>query len=343
MKILCLIDSVVKPGDRWLWKYLPENDDEVDFVFTNRVRDRFQKWGKLISYYPTYWHLGLRALQKTREKQYDVVVAWEGKNGFPYALLRSMLNQTTPPLVILTFIYRGLVRHFGPLARFGMRSVNHLTVTTPFELTYYPQVLSLKPEMISLCPFPWYDNQWLRPSSEQANTDRFILASGRSYRDYATLAKAVQGLDLKVLLLARKFNLAGMELPSNVQTMDLLPLREYQTLLHQAQFVVLPLMDLPHAAGDSHIVQSMSASKAIIASRTPSPEAYIQSGVNGILVPPHDVKALREAILHLWQSSEEATRMGQAARCQYEENYTFAKVGQRVQGILQKVHNGQIE
>jgi glycosyltransferase involved in cell wall biosynthesis len=87
----------------------------------------------------------------------------------------------------------------------------------------------------------------------------------------------------------------------------------------------------------------MSASKAIIASRTPSPEAYIQSGVNGILVPPHDVKALREAILHLWQSSEEATRMGRAARCQYEENYTFAKVGQRVQGILEKVHNGQIE
>jgi glycosyltransferase involved in cell wall biosynthesis len=123
--------------------------------------------------------------------------------------------------------------------------------------------------------------------------------------------------------------------------MDLLPLRDYQTLLHQAQFVVLPLMDLPHAAGDSHIVQSMSAGKAIIASRTPSPEAYIKPGVSGMLVPPNDVDALREAILRLWQNPDEAAQMGRAARRQYEDNYTFEKVGLRVQEILQKVSNGQ--
>lgn len=337
MKILCLLDSVVKPGDRWLWKYLPSNDDEIDFIFTSGASDRFRKWGKLVSYYPTYWKLGLRALQKTREKKYDAVVAWEGKNGFPYAFLRSTVNQQTPPLIILTFIYRGLIRHFGPLARFGMRSVNHVAVTTPFEVEYYQRVLSLKPSEISLCPFPWYDNKWLRSVNKPADNERFVLASGRSYRDYATLAAAVKDLDINVLLIARKFNLAGVDLPDNVRTMDLLPLREYQTLLHQAQFVVLPLMNRPHAAGDSHIVQSMSAGKAIIASRTPSPEAYICSGINGLLVPPHDPSSLREAILHLWQNPQEATRMGQAARQQYEENYTFEKVAPRVQEILQKV------
>lgn len=339
MRILCLIDSAVRPGERWLWKYLPDNDDEVDFISAVGATDRFQKWGKLLSYYPKYWLMAMRALQKTRRKNYDAVVAWEGKNGFPYALLRSSVRQKTPPLIILTFIYRGVIRHFGSLARFGMRSVDHLTVTTPYELENYRRVFSIDSESISLVPFPWYDNQWMREPSQRTSQERFILASGRSYRDYATLAKAVKDIDVRVLLLARNFNLKGVDLPRNITRMDLLPLKEYQMLLHQSQFVVVPLMDLPFSAGDSHLVQSMSAGKAIIASRTPSPEAYIQSGVNGMLVAPHDVGAMREAIWHLWQHPEEATRMGIAARRRYEERHTFEKVAGQVQEIVQQVCN----
>ena len=341
MKILCLTDFV-KPGDRWLWKYLPSNNDEVDFLFTQGGLDRFPKWGKLIAYYPTYWQLGLRALNQTRRTKYDIVVAWEGKNGFPYAMLRSMAGQKNPPFVILTFIYRGLIRHFGPLARFGMRSVSHITVTTSFEAEYYQQILSLKPETISLCPFPWYDSQWMtRSSNGSGESEKFVLASGRSYRDYATLAKAVAGLDIKVIVIARKFNLAGIELPDNIETMDFMPLRDYHALLHRAQFVVVPLQDLPHSAGDSHIVQSMSAGKAVIATRAPSPETYIEPGVTGRLVSPGDVEEMREAIVYLWQNPQETARMGQAARQRYEENYTFEKVAQRVQDILLKVHHAE--
>ena len=40
MKILCLLDNVVKPGDRWLWKYLPSNTDELDFVVATGAIDR---------------------------------------------------------------------------------------------------------------------------------------------------------------------------------------------------------------------------------------------------------------------------------------------------------------
>lgn len=32
MKLLCLLGGVVKPGDRWLWKYLPSNNNEPDFL-----------------------------------------------------------------------------------------------------------------------------------------------------------------------------------------------------------------------------------------------------------------------------------------------------------------------
>ena len=64
MKILCLLDDEVKPGDRWLWKYLPSNNDEVDFLVATGAVDRFQKWGKLLNYYPAFFRSGFQALNQ---------------------------------------------------------------------------------------------------------------------------------------------------------------------------------------------------------------------------------------------------------------------------------------
>ena len=339
MRILCLIDWPAKAGDRWLWKYLPDNHDEIEFLSASGSVDRFPKWGKLITYYPAYWRMAIRAMLQVRRKHYDAVVAWEGKNGFPYALLRSITGQKEPPLIILTFIYRGLIRHFGPIARFGLRSVSAMSVTTPFEVDYYSHVLEIDGERMEMLPFPWYDNQWAKTAATEPEPQPFILASGRSYRDYATLAEAVRGLDVKVVILARKFNLDGVTLPDNVEVSDLLSLVEYQKLLHRAQFVVVPLQDLPHSAGDSHLAQSMSAGKAIIASRTPSPEAYIEHGVNGLLVPPGDAQSLRDAIQDLSAHPEQIASLGAAARCSFESKHTFERFSAEFYQLLQRVTN----
>src|SRR5688500_3485285 len=166
MKILCLLDSVVKPGDRWLWNYLPSNHDEVDFLVTTGAVDQFQKWGKLLNYYPAFWQTGLRALLKTRRTHYDLVVAWQGKNGFPYAVLRSIVGQTSPPLIILGFSLQGIVSHFLGLVRFGLRSVSRVTVITPVEVESYRRLLSLSPEAICYIPFGWHDTVWRYQTQE---------------------------------------------------------------------------------------------------------------------------------------------------------------------------------
>lgn len=339
MHILCLLDQphVFKPSDRWIWNYLPHASDHVEFLFSSAT-DRFQKWGKLLQYYPSYWKFGLQVLRRTQAANYDLVVAWEGKNGFPYATLRHMVGRKRPPLVILSLNFRGMIRHFGSLARFGMRTVDHTTVLTPFEVTHYQKVLSLPAERISFCPLGWYDLPSAIRANLEAPQEKFILASGRSYRDYATLAKAVAGLDLKLVILARKFNLAGIQLPDNVTVMDLLPPREFRKLLSQAFFVIIPLQALPHAAGDSHLIQAMSAGKAVIATRTPSSETYIKAGETGILTSPANVSEMRESIWHLWTNPQETQQMGQKARQTYEEKYTMEKYAQRIHTLLHRVH-----
>jgi glycosyltransferase involved in cell wall biosynthesis len=85
----------------------------------------------------------------------------------------------------------------------------------------------------------------------------------------------------------------------------------------------------------------MSFGKAIVATRAPSTEAYIQHGVTGLLVEPSDVEGMRQAILRLWQNPDEATRMGKEARRRFEENHTIDKLAQRVHNIALEVYRAQ--
>jgi glycosyltransferase involved in cell wall biosynthesis len=347
MKILFLLDNEVKPGHRWLWKYLPSNTDELDFLVANLTADRFQKWGKLFAYYPAYWWSGLRALLKARRTKYDLVVAWEGKNGFPYAVLRSILGQKHPPLIIVAFNIRGVISHFLGLARFGLRSVSRVVVLTPGEVERYQKLLSLPPEKICYIPHGWYDDmEWYDPEKRQksdalSRAGKFILASGRSFRDYETLARAVEGTDVNVRVSGRKFNLDGIDFPSNMKATGWLDYRELQDYLYESSFYVVPLQPIAFAGGDSSLLHAMSFGKAVVATRAPSTETYIKHGVTGLLVEPGDVEGMRNAVLHLWQNPDDAKRMGKEARRLFEENHTVDKLAQRIYGIALDVYRGQ--
>jgi glycosyltransferase involved in cell wall biosynthesis len=343
MKVLCLIDGEVKPGDRWLWKYLPGNTDQIDFLVTKGVTDRFQKWGKLLSYYPAFLRSGVRALVKTWRTSYDLVLAWEGKNGFPYALLRSLIGQKNPPLIIAAFNIRGIISHFPGLVRFGLRSVSRVIVFTPVEVEAYQKRFGLPASAICYCPHGWYDPmRWYDPATIQrsggiANNEQYVLASGRSYRDYATLARAAEGADVKVKISGRPFNLSGMTFPDNVQATGWLSERTFLDYLYCSNFYVVPLQPINHAGGDSSVLQAMSFGKAVVATRAPSTEAYVQHGETGLLVEPRDVEGMRRAIVHLWQNPAEAEKLGREARRRFEANHTIEKLAERIYGVAREV------
>lgn len=347
MKILCLIDNEIKPGDRWFWNHLPSSNDEVEFLVARGAVDRFQKWGKLVNYYPAYWRFGLQALRKTQKTHYDLVIAWEGKNGFPYAVLRSIFGQKHPPLIILAFNIRGVISHFLSLARFGLRSISKVVVFTPGEVEQYQQLLSLPPEKITYCPHGWYDPlrsydlEKVNKSEALTRSGKFIFASGRSYRDYETLARAIEGTEVNVKVSGRPFNLAGINFPTNMDATGWLAEPEFLDYLNETYFYVVPLQPINHAGGDSSALQAMGFGKAIVATRSPSTETYIRHGETGLLVEPRDVEGMRQAILHLWNNPEEASRMGKAARRLFEQNHTFDKLAQRVYGIALEIHRAQ--
>lgn len=62
------------------------------------------------------------------------------------------------------------------------------------------------------------------------------------------------------------------------------------------------------------IVEAMQAGKAVVATRVDGVPEIIREGVDGILVPPKDVEALSEAMIHLLKDVELRNRLAEEAR-----------------------------
>ena len=134
----------------------------------------------------------------------SIVVAWEGKNGFSYALYRSVFKKHNPKFIILGYIQRGVVAHFPGLTRFALKSVDRIVVFTKQDAKYLEQ-LGIQSDKMSFLPHGDYDVGKATCNLPQPETP-FILSPGRSYRDYATLAKALWNVPITVYINARPFN-----------------------------------------------------------------------------------------------------------------------------------------
>lgn len=335
MKVLCLVDGQVQAPDRWMWNHLSAaaQADAVDFLWAS-PHDRYPKWGKLLAYYPAYWGLALRAERLCRHNAYDLVVAWETKCGFPLAGLRALRGRLKPGLLTFAFAYKGLGLNAVPIGRAMVKGLTAITVPTQAEVAYYQQILGLPREQIHYVPLGGYE---VEPSAPADLGRPYIFSGGRSDRDYGTLFSAMPGVPIQLVVNARKFNVRGLQPSSNVTVNEFMATREYHALMAGAQFIVVPLANVPHAAGIVHIVQAMSIGKAIVATRTSSTADYVQHGETGILTPPGDAMAMRDAITELAQNPERAKRMGETARQRFLDLHTSQAFAERNYAVMKQI------
>jgi glycosyltransferase involved in cell wall biosynthesis len=338
MKILCVLSW--RPGSRWLWDYLPTEDRQVEFAYINQPKDNYPGYGKFFSYYPSYWRLGWQAYRtiynNSHHQLYDVIVTWEANTALPLAFLRNLNSHLMPPLVVLNFVLKGRpVFDFLPLVRYAMRSVDYITCLSKAEIEHYAKVLKYPADRCIKLQGPFRD-----PFEDEHNKSKFgeyIFSAGRSHRDYATLVEAVRGLPIQLIINARDFNTRGIDPPPNVKINPFVNFEVYLAMLQNARFVVVPLRPAKHASGETFMMQAMTARKAVIASRTFSTAEIIEPGVNGLLVPPGDINALRLAIQDLLKHPEKARQLGIIARQHYDERWSFPVTAQKVDRLLQQI------
>jgi glycosyltransferase involved in cell wall biosynthesis len=105
-------------------------------------------------------------------------------------------------------------------------------------------------------------------------------------------------------------------------------------LLKSADFFVMPSR---YEGFPIALLEAMALGKPIIAAAVNGIPEAIQDGVNGLLVPPEDEKALAAAIERLVADPREAARLGAAASTTYRERYTLARCCERITEVYDRL------
>jgi len=230
--------------------------------------------------------------------------------------------------------YEGLK---GRLARFSLRGIDLFVVHSRKEIQTYSEWLGLPPDRFVFVPLSVALIERTKPEDED---NPFVLAMGTANRDYRSLIDALEPLEYPTIIVAGEHAMAGLHVPKNVQIRSGLTIHECHDLCERARVNVIPVRNQTTASGQVTLLEAMMFGKAIVASRCPGTEDYVQDGVTGVLFPPGDIVALREAIRALWTDSALRQRLGSAAREYAVYNFTFRSVAPHMADLIGRLEAG---
>jgi len=158
------------------------------------------------------------------------------------------------------------------------------------------------------------EDAWILLSNGVAETKTrkrpLVLCPGANRRDYETLSLAVEGLDCETVALGYRERTPA----ANIKWKRFVPLEEFIMRLAAADVVAVPLADEAMSGGENSISFAMALGRAVVATDSTGARELIKHGRTGLLVPPRDPAALRDAITALLDDARLRERIGEAAK-----------------------------
>lgn len=186
----------------------------------------------------------------------------------------------------------------------------------------------------SKCEYlPFKSNAWERATPNPEGD--YVLAAGRSMRDFETLRRALEGFpgEARLLLPGATDQRAhgalgfGGPLPTCLRVeSDDGSADSWRRHLARARIVVVPVRaDTIVASGISTCLDAMAYGKCVVVTDSPATRGILDDGT-AYVVPARDPAALRRALTEAWNSPELRARYGAAGRrraeaCQGTERY----------------------
>lgn len=243
---------------------------------------------------------------------YDVVLTMGSRESLLYGLLCLLTGRPSKQVLCEVFLdadsgvplaWRLKQKLFRAVAR---RSIGILTNSSA-EIESTAQRFGLDRARIRYVPM---HTNLATPAVSDADAG-FILAAGRSLRDYETLVAAAPDISLPIHILCGQPDLREAQLPPSVSVFREVNRDYYFSELNTCTFVVVPLLPAERATGQVVVLEAMASGKPVIATRVAGVTDLIQDGVTGLLVPPGDRSALAAACRRL--AGDRALRCSLAA------------------------------
>ncbi|MEN6457930.1 MAG: glycosyltransferase [Thermoguttaceae bacterium] len=151
----------------------------------------------------------------------------------------------------------------------------------------------------------------------------YVFAGGNGKRDYKTLADAIRGTAIPVIVSATDASVRNRieKLPNLIALAASEP--AFAQLQAGARFTVVPMVhSWLKGGGEANICNGMWHGKPVIAVDGMVADDYIVDGQTGYIVASGDVVALRRRMLELWNDVEKCRAMGRKARAHAKVSFT---------------------
>lgn len=302
---------------RWWWHQLNDWDQRDSLSWERISIDNLPQKQLGLKHMPAFIGRIFKLLRRAKREQITYLITWEADlTCYMIGFLQHLPWFRGPKQVIVQFItrerapnWRSRLRH--AIAQMCLSTVHRFICSSRQEVAYYRSIFKGDPERFRFVLLPT-DQRLL----EMANPPRedFIIAAGRVYRDFATLAKAVEGTGIRTIIVRDKSSPKLENLPPEVTVITEMPFDELIKKVACARVVVVPLTPQLISTGQTFLLQAMAVRAPIVATRTSGTEDYVTDRDNGLLVPPQDVLELRRAIQQVWNDPGLAANLGESAR-----------------------------
>ena len=244
--------------------------------------------------------------------------------------LAGKLRGGRPPVLVYNFGLNTILRRAGAARRrfltASLRSTAQVVCLGDSQRDELLALTGFEPEHVAVA-LHGVDHGFFAPSDEPR--ERLVIAIGRDLaRDYATLVEAVRPIDAGVVFVALQRNLEGIDVPGNVDVRVRIPYSELRDLYRRAAVAVAALRPASYGYGSegsgvTALLEAQASATPVVATERPIVRDYLTNGEAGVVVPPEDPTALREAIVRVLDDAELARRLGEAGRSRVEAEHTM--------------------
>ena len=292
-------------------------------------------------------------------KHYASLLSWADIVHFhfpwPFADLLQLLHRTNKPAIVTyhsdVVRQKPLMLLYRPLMRSLLNRVDRIVATSPgyaessVELQRYRDKLEVIPIGLNEANYPAPDQVLLDKVEAQLGGAGFFFFVGvlRYYKGLQFLLNAVEDTGLRCVIagtgpeeknLHRIAREKGLD---NVQFVGRITDAEKAAMYQLCRAVVFPSHLRSEAFGVT-LVEGSMAGKPLISAEIATGTSYVNiDGETGIVVPPADSKALREAMVKLAQNRSLAEELGSAARERYQSQFTGEKMGGAYVALYQQL------
>jgi glycosyltransferase involved in cell wall biosynthesis len=257
---------------------------------------------------PYFWKFSRRLASELGE---DDLVFCQGENiGIPMAAL--CCDRSNRPKIAAHFHNMDRPRLKFALKLFrSVKFTDLIIVHCLSQYNFLRKYLNLSESQIR---FWWYpvDCDYFKPEDLSEQKTRPIIASvGLEMRDYSTLAKATENLDVDVKIAGFSQFRPGLPrafprvIPANMSN-EFYKLPELLQLYRNADIVAVCLHPSNWSAGLTTLLEAMACKRPVVVTRTEGLRDYLKDTDSLTIVEPGDYLGLQKSILHLLNNPQEA-------------------------------------